>query len=564
MVHAKKRSQDVASDFFVELCFFLQRLAILAAVAYLRRSTTGPHFMDIRFHSANKGVIRSDCLILPTFDDESASLTSRFQGAALAWALDSECFADHSGQRNEVTVCYGPTSSTLRRVILVGLGSRSSLTLGAYRAAIATAVRKCKALRLGKAGILLEDVFPVADVLNKERADVLQEAVAASLLAVYSCVEYKSAEAKAKAKKENDPAFFALESLTILHKIKTVPASLRAGVRLAEAEAAGVLFARDLVNAPANIMTPARMADEAVALAKRHGFGCRVLHKAEIAKLGMGAFLAVNEGAHKDPRFIILEHNPGGAKKRAPLVLVGKGITFDTGGISLKPAGDMHHMKGDMAGAAAVLGAFEAIGRFSEGVTHPVVGLIPCTENMPGGRASRPGDVVTTLAGKTVEILNTDAEGRLILCDALAYAQKNWTPLAIVDIATLTGACMVALGRGAAGLFTENAALCDAIASAGDDLGDVFWPMPLWERMREGLKSDVADLANIGPRDGGAISAAVFLQAFVEKGVPWAHLDMAGAGLSLKDDPVCPKGGTGFGVRTLFALARRVSDKMFK
>lgn len=520
--------------------------------------------MDIRFHSTDKGGCRLDCVVLPVFAEAIASFDARFADTPLSWLSGSEAVRDFSGKNGEISICYGNPAGMVPRVILAGLGPQADCTLETFRAAIAAGIRQCRRLRLPRLALLLEKTPPVADVLGRKRPEMLQEAVLAALLAEYSCTEFRSAEAKAKGKKDNEPDFFSPDSLTILHQGGTIPASLRLAVRLAEAEAAGVRLARDLVNAPANSMTPVRMAEEALGLARRHGFACRVMHKPEMAKLGMGALLAVSEGSRKDPRFIVLEYNPGGTKKRAPLVLVGKGVTFDSGGMSLKPAAGMHAMKGDMAGGAAVLGVFEAIGQFSESVATPVVGLIPCAENMPDGAAARPGDVVTTFSGKTVEILNTDAEGRLILCDALSFAQKNWSPLALVDIATLTGACVVALGRNAAGLFTDSAPLRDAIMDIGGDAGDAFWPMPLWERLREGLKSDVADMANVGAREGGAITAALFLKSFVDKGTPWAHLDMAGAGLMEKDTPLCPKGATGFGVRTLFGLARTVSEKSFK
>jgi leucyl aminopeptidase len=512
-----------------------------------------------------KGGRRFDCAILPVFGDggDAATLAPLFAArpanSPLAWLAGSGALADHGGKVNDLTLCHAASAGALPRALLVGLGAKEDLSLDRYRAAVGTAVRRCRALRLARLAVPLAGLEDVAGVLGMDVADILRETVLAALLALYSCTEFRSEDARARGRKDREPEYFVPESLTVLHPDRPVPASLRASLRLAEAEAAGVCLARDLVNAPANIMTPARMAEEAVALARRHGFSCRVLSKAEMAKLGMGALLAVAEGSRKDARFIVLEYVPSGAKKQTPFIMIGKGITFESGGISLKPAAGMHLMKGDMAGGAAVLGAFEAIGRCG-GVSQPVVGLIPCTENMPGGSALRPGDIVTALSGKTVEILNTDAEGRLILCDALAYARKNWTPCMLVDIATLTGACVVALGKGASGLFTDHAPLRDAIMQAGGFAGEAFWPMPLWERLRDGLKSDVADIANVGPREGGAIAAALFLQAFVDKNLPWAHLDMAGAGIAEKETPLCPRGATGFGVRTLFALARRLPD----
>lgn len=519
--------------------------------------------MDIRFHTLSKGSVRLDAVLLPTVlgaPTFSSARCSKF----IPWLSESQALMDHSGELGEVTVCYGPASSLVPRVILVGLGAGQDMPLADFHKAVATGMRKCRALKLARVGVMLEDVFATTEIIGKTPANILEELVFAAQISMYSYTEHRSVEARAKGKKEKAPDFFEPDCLVVLHSGKTISFSLRLSVKLAEIAAAGVCLARDLVNAPANIMTPARVVEEAVALAKRNGFGCRVLHKAEMVKLGMGALLAVGEGSRKDARFVVLEHNPRGVKKKAPLVLVGKGVTFDAGGISLKPAAGMHLMKGDMAGAAAVMGAFEAIGRMPESFSCPVVGLIPCAENMPGHNATRPGDVVITMSGKTVEILNTDAEGRLILCDALTYAQKNWKPLAVVDVATLTGASAVALGKGAAGLFTDHAGLRDLVMELGRTGGDTFWPMPLWEHMREGLKSAVADIANVGPREGGAISAAIFLKTFVEAGTPWAHIDMAGAGITEQDSPLCPKGGTGFCVRTLMGLARSVSEKMLR
>ena len=519
--------------------------------------------MDIRFQSLGRGAVRLDAVVVPTLQDVPLLHGKRF-GEALAWLDGSRAVADHSGKPGEITVCYGPQTARIPRVVLVGMGQGKDCQVDVLRKAVGSGIRKCRALKLSRVGFLLEDFTSCVETLGKSTPELLREAIFAAFLSVYSCTEFRSEEARSKGIKDKAPEFFTPASVVILHEDKTVPTALRLPVKLAEAEASGVCFARNLVNAPANIMTPSRLADTALALAKRHRFGCRVLTRTEMAKLGMGALLSVNDGSNNDARFIVLEYFPASGKKRAPLVLVGKGITFDTGGISLKPSAGMHHMKGDMAGAAAVLGAFEAIGRIPESFSCPVVGLIPCTENMPGGSATRPGDVVTSMSGKTVEILNTDAEGRLILCDALTYAQENWKPLAMVDIATLTGACAVALGSGAAGLFTDSDVLRDTIMDIGNSVGDRLWPMPLWGHLREGLKSSVADIANVGAREGGAISAAMFLKEFVGDAVPWVHIDMAGAAISETETPLSPKGATGFGVRTFISLAQCASEKMFR
>ena len=262
----------------------------------------------------------------------------------------------------------------------------------------------------------------------------------------------------------------------------------------------------------------------------------------------------MGQGSARPPRLIVLEHAPEGHEQEKPLVLVGKGITFDTGGICLKPAANMHAMKGDMSGAAAVLATLVACA--GDELPRRVVGIMACAENMPGGNAMRPGDVVRAASGDTVEIQNTDAEGRLALCDALDYAQKQWTPAAVVDIATLTGACAVALGTQVAGLFCDDDALAEHIRAAGAVGGENYWPLPLWKGYEDNLKSEVADICHMGPREGGAIHAALFLKHFVREGVRWAHLDIAGVDWATKKTALCPVGSTGFGARTLLELAR--------
>ena len=297
----------------------------------------------------------------------------------------------------------------------------------------------------------------------------------------------------------------------------------QSAVAQAVAQNAGVELAMEWGNRPANHATPAHLAQVAKGLAKNAKISCEVLGPKQIAKLKMGSFLAVAQGAHTEPRFIVLKYN-GAAKTQAPVVLVGKGITFDTGGISIKPAAEMDEMKFDMCGAASVLGVFQSLATLQPKVN--VVGLIPSCENMPDGKALKPGDVVTSMSGQTIEVLNTDAEGRLILCDALTYAER-FKPAAVVDIATLTGACVIALGNVRSGLFSSSDALAQALQQAGDAALDLCWRMPLDDDYAEGLKSNFADVANVGGRAGGAITAAKFLQRFAAK-FDWAHLDIAG------------------------------------
>jgi leucyl aminopeptidase len=299
--------------------------------------------------------------------------------------------------------------------------------------------------------------------------------------------------------------------------------ALKTGFGTAKAAASGIEFARELANLPPNLATPTRLGEEARKLAKAHGFQCEVLGPKEIAKIGMGSFMAVAQGSEQPARFIVLQYQ-GAAASEPPLVLVGKGITFDSGGISIKPSQDMDEMKFDMGGAASVLGTFRAIGELKPALN--LVGLIPSCENMPDGRSVKPGDIVTSLSGQTIEILNTDAEGRLILCDALTYAER-FKPSAVVDIATLTGACVIALGGVRSGLFATDEGLAQALQDAGDAALDPCWRLPLDDEYADGLKSNFADVANVAGRAGGAVNAAKFLQRFTGK-YPWAHLDIAG------------------------------------
>lgn len=300
-------------------------------------------------------------------------------------------------------------------------------------------------------------------------------------------------------------------------------ADARTGFDQGVALVAGVEFAREWGNRPANHATPTLLADAAKSLARQPRIQCKVHGPAEVAKLGMGSFMAVARGSEEPLRFIELRYS-GAAKDQAPTVLVGKGITFDTGGISIKPAPEMDEMKFDMCGAASVLGVFRALGELQPAIN--VVGLIPACENMPDGRAVKPGDVVTSMSGQTIEVLNTDAEGRLVLCDALTYAAR-FKPAAMVDIATLTGACVIALGGVRSGLFANNEPLAKALEAAGDAAQDLCWRMPLDDDYADGLKSNFADMGNVAGRAGGSITAAKFLQKFVGD-IPWAHLDIAG------------------------------------
>ncbi len=392
---------------------------------------------------------------------------------------------------------YQPQGVAARRVVLAGIGQGDARAVRQAMAAIASVFRQAAVKR--------------AVVCFAASASPAAVAAAVQGAAQVSYV-YTTTKPKAEARS--------------LVRVVIAVADANAVNDVFEHSAAvvtGVEFAREWGNRPANHATPALLAGAAKALAKHPGIQCKVMGPPEVARLGMGAFMAVAQGSHEPLRLIELRYS-GAAKTQAPVVLVGKGITFDTGGISIKPAPEMDEMKFDMCGAASVLGVFRALAELQPSIN--VVGLIPACENMPDGRAIKPGDVVTSMSGQTIEILNTDAEGRLVLCDALTYAAR-FKPAAVVDIATLTGACVIALGGVRTGMFASDDALANALLAAGEASDDLCWRMPLDDDYAEGLKTNFADVANVAGRPGGAISAAKFLQRFVE-GVPWAHLDIAG------------------------------------
>lgn len=510
--------------------------------------------MDIGFQNASGEGWRADCVLSFAFEKDDPSAWSPALWQQAPWLSISPALRDFTGKKEEQALLYGHPAAPLSRVLLCGLGKTDAFDLCVFRAAVAKAAQTCRAKGFAVIGLTVEALDHLArQAAAHNRETLLRESVAAARLALYRAEGYRSEAGMREDDAPADP-----RSLEFLYTGGPVPDSARRAALQGEAEAAGVTLARDLGNGPANHITPAALAEKAQKLAGEHGFACTVFDGDAIRARGMGALLAVARGAAADPRFIILEHCPKGKEQDKPVVIVGKGITFDSGGISLKPAAKMWEMKSDMGGAAAVLGLFAAMGAMPGADELPrVIGLVPATENMPGGNATRPGDVVTTLSGKTVEIKNTDAEGRLVLCDALTYAQREWTPAALLDIATLTGACVLALGDYGTGLFTEDRNLRHALLDAAQAAGDLVWPLPLWNEYDANLKSDVADMSNIGPREGGAINAALFLRRFVEKGTRWAHLDIAGPGWVAAPSALSPvAGATGVGVRLLCRLLR--------
>lgn len=408
---------------------------------------------------------------------------------------------DIQSQTGKLLALYKPVQAKAARVLLVGIGAGGPRQV---RQAISAALG---ALRSGAPALKkLTICFAATPAAGAVRAAVQSVADTSYV--------YTTTKSKVEAR--------SLLRVTLALP-KAADKASKEEFEKAAATVTGIELAKEWANRPANHATPTQLGEAARALAKLPKITCEVLGPKEVAKLKMGAFMAVAQGSEQPLRFIVL-HYKGAAATVAPTVLVGKGITFDTGGISIKPAGEMDEMKFDMGGAASVLGAFRALAELQPAIN--VVGLIPSCENMPDGRAVKPGDVVTSMSGQTIEILNTDAEGRLILCDALSYAER-FKPVAVVDMATLTGACVIALGAVRSGLFSTNDALAERLLSAGEAAQDLAWRMPLDDEYAEGLKSNFADVANIAGRAAGAVTAAKFLQRFTEK-FPWAHLDIAG------------------------------------
>jgi len=457
--------------------------------------------MDFRHQIASAGTLASvatDALVVVITGD---ALDPALDPAVATLVKDAVAHGDFQIKSGRTLYLHRPHGLKAARLVVAAAGGPA---IKAFRNAVASALGVLKGGGAKSVTVVLG---------NSEVTEPHAEALtAAAAEAVYL---YRQTKPSA-------PAATTLARFTLLcgkGEARDVQRGLARGAAVAE----GMTLARELANLPANHCTPTFLGDTAKKLGKEHGLKVEVLDRKAIEKLGMGSFLAVAQGSHEEPRFIVARYD-GGPKSQAPVVLVGKGITFDTGGISIKPSAEMDEMKYDMGGAASVLGTLRAIAEIKPKVN--VIGLIPTCENMPSGHAIKPGDVVTSLSGQTIEILNTDAEGRLILCDALTYAER-FKPQAVVDVATLTGACVVALGHHNSGLFTADDELAEQLLDASRAALDPVWRMPLEEEYDEALKSNFADMANVGPRAGGAITAAMFLRRFTGK-YRWAHVDIAG------------------------------------
>ena len=510
-------------------------MGIIGEFSYL--TTNKEQKLEFSTKTVSPEKAKSGCVVVGVY--EIAKLTA--SAAALDKASKQHISTllkrgDMNGKAGSTLLLHHVPNVAAERVLLVGLGKDAELGDKSYRETIRAALRAVGQTGAGDAALFLLEV-PV------KGRDAAWKAEHTALIAG-ECT-YRFENFKGTPERNNT----ALKHIALAVNGKTEQTAVDAALHAGQAMAEGIAFAKDLGNTPPNVCTPAFLADAARKIGKSHGLKVEVLEQKDMEKLDMGSLLSVSKGSRNPPKFIILQHN-GGKKGQKPAVLVGKGVTFDTGGISIKPALDMDEMKYDMSGAGSVLGTMQAVARMK--LPLNVVGLIPTCENMPDGNASRPGDIVKSMSGQSIEILNTDAEGRLILCDALTYAER-YEPSAVVDIATLTGACVIALGHVASGLYANKDALAQEIIKAGDSAHDRVWQMPLWEDYQEQLRSNFADMANIGGRAAGSVTAACFLSRFAKK-FDWAHLDVAGTAYKSGRE----KGSTGRPVALLchFLMAR--------
>ena len=491
--------------------------------------------MNILVKHSEATSVTTDLLVCLSYEKEKSwskaiGLLDKKMGGQLSDVRKSDEF---SGKPNQTTLLHINDKLPAKRVLLVGLGTRETITLERVRQAMGTAVKRGRQIKAKGMACMMPEVPKAIGRLD----DVAQAMAEGAILGDYRFTEYFTDHSEDRK---------TLHSCTFLAQTSANHTTINAGAKRGQILGEATCFVRNMCNHPANVMKPSRVVAEAKSIAKESKIRLKVLDRQQMKKLGMGGLLGVAQGSIEPPHFIILQYS-GGSKTQRPVVLVGKTVTFDSGGISLKPSENMEHMKADMTGGAEVLAAVRSASRLK--LPLNVTGLLPVTENMPGGRATKPGDVLTMLSGKTVEVQNTDAEGRLILADGLAYASRL-KPACVIDVATLTGAAIVALGAFAIGMLGNDDPLKNAIRKAGNDSGERVWEMPLWDEYFEQLKSDVADMRNIGGRGGGMITAAMFLSKFVGDH-PWVHLDIASTDWSASERPCIAKGPTGTGTRLL-------------
>mgnify|MGYP001202626037 FL=1 len=480
--------------------------------------------MEFSIKSGSPEKQRSACVVVGVFESRKLTLPAELlDKAANGYISDIVRRGDMEGKAGSTLLLHNVPGTLSDRVLLVGLGKEKDFREKEFGNAVRTTVKTLNETGAFDASIFLTELA----VKKRSVAWRVRQTAIIALDATYRFDQFKS---------KKDEVRRPLRKLTLgverRNELAQAEEALQQGLAIAE----GMALAKNLGNLPPNVCHPTYLGEQAQAMAEEFGLGCEILERADMEKLGMHSLLSVARGAHQPPKLIVLNYKGAKASEK-PLVLVGKGVTFDTGGISLKPAGEMDEMKYDMCGAAGVLGTMQSVARMQLPVN--LIVIVPATENMPGGNASRPGDIVASMSGQTIEILNTDAEGRLILCDALTYAER-FEPDTVIDVATLTGACVVALAGVASGLFANKDALARELLDAGDEAHDRAWHMPLWDDYQELLKSPFADMANIGGRWGGAITAACFLSRFTKK-YDWAHLDIAGTAWKSGSD----KGATG-------------------
>ncbi|GER94551.1 leucyl aminopeptidase [hot springs metagenome] len=488
--------------------------------------------MNILIKNIPEKEIKADALVLPLFENDSIDIYSDIDfivGGIIKRLINSKEF---TGKQNQTALLHVRDINS-DRILLIGLGKQSDITTNRIREAG------------GKAFSFLRDIG-VKDIavstgifgyLPKDFKAYEKPAfyfIEGGLLSLYRFEKYK--------KSENDKE---IKTVSILGIDKDIP------VKWLQTVVSAVNFAKDLVNTPSNDMTPTILSKVAESLSGKK-IKVKILEKKDIEKEGMGAYLSVSKGSNEPPKLIVIEYR---GEKRKPLAIIGKSITFDSGGISLKPAEGMEKMKYDMSGGASVLAIIKAASELELPVN--IVGILPATENLPGGSASKPGDIVKTITGKTIEIINTDAEGRLTLADAIGYAIKYYKPEVIIDIATLTGACSIALGNEAIAMMGNNNALMEKLKKASDDTYERVWQMPLYDEYKDYIKSDVADIKNSGGKNGSLVTAGYFLREFAGD-TPWAHLDIAGTAWNDKDKPYMPKGATAIGVRLILNFLKEL------
>ncbi|WP_371369127.1 Cytosol aminopeptidase [Sporomusa rhizae] len=440
------------------------------------------------------------------------------------------------GKFGETTVVHTFGAIGAKRIIILGLGKKGELSLDKVRASTAIAMRTARKLRSKTVATIVHGAGS-GDLESRQAA---QAVVEGAIMGLYKFDYYKTT------REENNK----IDNLIIVENDKTKLAAIKEGLYFGKIFAESVNYGRDLINHPAMYMTPTKMSEHAGDIANKYGLELSVLEKKDMLKHGMGALLAVAQGSSEAPKLIVLKYQ-GDPLQQEMIAYVGKGITFDSGGISLKPSQSMDEMKRDMAGGGAVLAAMLAISQIKPKVN--VIAVVPCTENMPSGTACKPGDIVTSMSGKTIEVLNTDAEGRLILADAITYAKKLGATK-LIDIATLTGACVVGLGDVYSGVLTNDREWCQTMLNAAQQAGEKMWELPNDKEYLEQIKSSIADLKNSGGRPAGTITAGMFIGQFADK-TPWIHIDIAGTSDVDKDKGYNLKGGTGVGVRTLIQLA---------